>query len=160
VTHHPKLPDLIKILDKEFRDEFLSSAVRLGISIQTQVLRGNRSQKEFAAVTGKTQTQISRLENAKSGGVSLQTLIDIASALNIGLSVRFVDYDTMLDQVNDMSDQALQVRTIFQSVEAARLTDFKLIRLDDPPHRPRQPVVSNSNERAWPSTTDDRIALA
>jgi transcriptional regulator with XRE-family HTH domain len=153
VTHHPKLPDLEGLLDKEGRDEFLSSAVRLGISIQTQVLRGDRSQKEFATQTGKTQTQISRLENAKSGGVSLQTLIEIASALNIGLSVRFVDYETMLDEINDMSDEALQVRTIFQSVEAARLTDFKLIRFDG---SPRPPIDNNNHQRVWPSTTDGR----
>lgn len=129
MSHHPRLPDLEGLLDKEGRDEFLSSSVRLGVSIQTQVLRGDRSQTEFARVTGKTQTQISRLENAKSGGVSLQTLIDIAAALDIGLSVRFVDYDRMLDEINDMSDEALKVKTIFESVDDARSASYRRVDL-------------------------------
>ena len=142
MIHHPKRPDLEGLLDKEGRDEFLSSAVRLGISIQTQVLRGNRSQKEFADATGKTQTQVWRLENAKSGGVSLQTLIDMACALDIGLSVRFVDFDRMLDEINDMSDDALKVKTIFESVEKARQSGLPVSAL--PKERARRPAVEQS----------------
>lgn len=112
---------LEELRDREYREEFLSATVRAGIAYQVQVLRrqDGSTQKEFADKTGKKQTQISRLESTESGGVAVQTLVDIAAALGIGLVVRFVDLAEMLERTEDMSDAALQAKTIEQIVADA-----------------------------------------
>lgn len=97
---------------KKYRNAFMASTVRGSIAYQVQALRGEMSQEKFAKRTGKKQTQISRLENADSGGVNLQTLIEIASELDIALLVKFVDYSTFLEETSDFSTAALRVSSI------------------------------------------------
>ena len=102
---------LEKLRDKEYREEFLNTTVHGGIAYQVQALRRREgsTQKEFADTVGKTQTQISRLESADHSA-NVQTLIDIAAALGVGLLVRFVDLSEMLERTEDMSDAALLVK--------------------------------------------------
>ena len=78
-------------------------AHRLKASLADQIrdLRGNRSQKEFGALIGKPQSVVSRLEKEDYGKVTLQTLIDIATRLDIGLVVQFVDFSTFLRTADD-----------------------------------------------------------
>ena len=102
---------LQKLKDQEYRAEFLDVTVRGGIAYQMQALRRQHcsSQHDFATRVGKKQTQISRLESTEYGGVTVQTLIDIANSLGIGLIVRFVDLREMIDRTEDMADAALRV---------------------------------------------------
>jgi transcriptional regulator with XRE-family HTH domain len=104
---------LKKLKDKEYRDEFLGTTVRGSIAYQIQALRRQlkQSQEEFAETLGKKQTQVSRLESAEYSA-SVQTLIEVASALGIGLLVRFVGWPELLDRTEDMSDAALAVTPI------------------------------------------------
>lgn len=113
---------LEELKDREYREEFLNASVRGGIAYQMQALRRqeNCTQEEFAEKTGKKQSQIARLESTEYGGVSVQTLIDIAASLGIGLLVRFVDFAEMLERTEDMSDAALMA------------TPIDKLRLDDP----------------------------
>ena len=78
-------------------------AHRLKASLADQIrdLRGNRSQKEFGALIGKPQSVVSRLEKEDYGKVTLQTLIDIATRLDIGLVVQFVDFSAFLRTADD-----------------------------------------------------------
>lgn len=108
--------NLVDFADKDYRDGFLDSVTRSGIAYQIKALRRKFgfSQEEMAAATGKTQSVISRLE---SGGIeSVQTLLDIASALNVAVLVRFVSYPEFLDQANHMSERDLQPDTIQESL--------------------------------------------
>ncbi|MEO8883058.1 MAG: hypothetical protein ABI377_06570, partial [Devosia sp.] len=59
---------------------------------------------------------ISRLESTEYGKASVQTLLDIASANDVALVVRFVSYPEFLAQTSDMSPQALQPETIHESL--------------------------------------------
>ena len=104
--------------DKDYRDGFLDAVTRSGIAYQIKALRKKFgfSQAEMAEATGKTQSVISRLEGG--GRASVQTLLDIASALNVALLVRFVSYPEFLDRANKMSDKALQPDTIHESLAA------------------------------------------
>lgn len=108
-----------KLLRKGYRDAYMQTTVRAGIAYQIQALRGSLSQTEFAKKIGKHQSDVSKLENEEQGQVSVQTLLDIASALDIALLVRFVDYAKFLDQTEDKSSAALAVETVSQT--AARL---------------------------------------
>ncbi|MER9248922.1 helix-turn-helix transcriptional regulator [Mesorhizobium sp. M0590] len=74
------------------------------------------SQADFAQKTGKTQSVISRLESTEYGKVTVQTLLDIASGLDVALLVQFVSYPDFLQRTADMSDKALQPETIQESL--------------------------------------------
>ena len=103
---------------KEYRDGYMQGRVRAGIAYQLQALRKKFgiSQTEMAKRTKKTQSVISRLESEEYGRVSVQTLLDIASGLDVALLVRFVSYPTFLEQAANMSEKALQPETIHESL--------------------------------------------
>jgi len=92
--------------DAEFRAGYLAQHLRAFLADQIRVLRGERSQREFGEVLDKPQSVVSRLEDEEYGKVSLQTLIDIATKLDIGLLVRFVDFATFLRETNNFSEGA------------------------------------------------------
>lgn len=75
---------------------------------QLASLQGEMSQKEFGQLLGKPQPIVSRLQNPDYGKYSLQTLLEIASKLDVALLVRFVDYPTFLKVTSDFSDEALR----------------------------------------------------
>ncbi len=58
------------------------------------------------------------MENSEYGRLTLRTLIAIASALDVALAVRFVDYPTMLGIEIDAA--SLRVNTIHETVESVR----------------------------------------
>lgn len=67
------------------------------------------SQEDLANKLGTAQSNISRLESAEYGKFTLQTLLDIASAFDVALQVRFVDHMTFLTGTSDMSPDTLTV---------------------------------------------------
>lgn len=108
---------LQRFLAKEYRDGYLETHVRGSIALQIRALRekAGLTQEDFARITGKKQSTVSRLENTEYGKVSVQTLLDIACSLNVALLVRFVDYPQFLRSASDMSPNALAPEDIFQS---------------------------------------------
>ncbi|WP_164897618.1 XRE family transcriptional regulator [Mesorhizobium sp. M6A.T.Cr.TU.017.01.1.1] len=109
---------LTRFADKDYRDGYVQTQVRAGIAYQIQALRRKfgLSQSEMAARTEKKQSVISRLENTEYGKVTIQTLLDIASGLDVALLVQFVSYPDFLKRTADMSDKALQPETIQESL--------------------------------------------
>lgn len=109
---------LRKFIRKEYRDGYMQTQVRGGIAYQIKALREKfgMSQSKFASVTGKKQSVVSRLEDVEYGKVSVQTLLDIASSLDVALLVRFVSYPEFLSRYSDMSVKALQPDTISESL--------------------------------------------
>ncbi len=110
---------LRKFADKDYRDGYLNATVRGWIAYQVQALREKlgMTQTEFAAKVGTTQTVISRMENDK-GVPNVQTLLDMASELNVALVVQFVSYPDFLARTADMGPTALQPATIDESLRA------------------------------------------
>lgn len=100
-----------KLGKKAYRDVYIDKQVRVWISRQIRVLREQRgwSQTEFARICGKPQSVISRLEDPDYGKVSLQTLLDIRSAFDVGLQVRFVDFGTAICSTRDVSAGGMSV---------------------------------------------------
>lgn len=97
-----------KLRSKKYRDSYLSSHIRMFLANQLSSLRGEMSQQEFGQLLGKPQPIVSRLQNPDYGKYSLQTLLEIASKLDVALLVRFVDYPTFLKITSDFSDEALR----------------------------------------------------
>ena len=94
-----------------YRAEYMSGRVRTSIPLQIRALREQRglNQTEYAKVTGKKQSVISRLENTEYGRVSVQTLLDIAAALDIALVVKYCTHEDFVGLMSAVSDEALFV---------------------------------------------------
>ena len=124
---------LSKFADKSYRDGFVQHRVRGGIAYQLQALRTKfgLTQTEFAQRTGKTQTGIDHLESTAHGDASVQDLLDIASGLDVALLVRFVSYPEFLERTADMSVEALQPATVFESLAAPAGVSEKTMSKDD-----------------------------
>jgi hypothetical protein len=93
--------------DREFRASYMAHHLRAFLADQIRALRGEASQKDFGELIGKPQSVVSRLEDEEYGKVTLQTLIDVATKLDIALLVRFVDFPTLLRATSDFSEQAV-----------------------------------------------------
>ncbi len=113
--------------DKAFRDAYVESHVRSGLAFQIRALREarNLSQHELGTLAGgKSQSAIARLENPDYGKFSLTTLLELASAFDIALLIRFVSFSNLLEAISDLSPDALAVASyghdaLCQSAEAA-----------------------------------------
>lgn len=110
------LSKLQKLLDREYRDAYLESHVKSSIAYQIQALREKTrlSQADFGALIGKPQSVVSRLENTEYGALNVNTLLEIAAALEIGLQVRFADFETVIR--SDVSPAAMMVENIAETV--------------------------------------------
>lgn len=108
---------LKKFLTRSYRDGYMQNRVRSGIAYQIQAMRKKLgiTQVQMAEKLGKPQSVISRLEDEQYGRVSIQTLLDVASALDVALLVQFVSYPDFLNRTKDMSEKALQPDTIMES---------------------------------------------
>ena len=115
-----QISKLAKFSVKKYRDGYMQTQVRAGIAYQINALREKfkLSQDRFAEKTGKKQSTISRLEDTGYGKVTVQTLLDIASSLDVALLVRFVSYPEFLNRTSDMSTKALQPDTISESLNS------------------------------------------
>jgi transcriptional regulator with XRE-family HTH domain len=82
---------------------YVEGHVKGGIAYQIQALRekSGLNQKDFGNQIGKPQSVVSRLESTEYGSVSVETLLDVAKALDVALQVRFSNYVEMgiADQV-------------------------------------------------------------
>ncbi len=96
-----------KLADKSYRDSYVATQLRIWLADQVRALRGDMTQAEFGKLIGKPQAVVSRLEDPDYGRLTIETLLEVASRLDIALVVRFVDYPTFLLVTNDFSDAAL-----------------------------------------------------
>lgn len=96
-----------KFHDKRYRDGYVAAHTRSVLARQVRNFRGDRSQAEYAAVIGKRQTVVSRLESPAYGSWTLRTMLEIARKENVAVLVQFVDFATFLKYTGDLSDKAM-----------------------------------------------------
>ena len=98
--------------NSEYREALVFENVYTGVCSQIRVLREQRelSQAEFGRKAKMAQERISILEdpNAETKP-TLKTLLRVASAFDVGLDVRFVPFETVLDRSVNTDSSALQV---------------------------------------------------
>lgn len=96
---------------KAFRQEFVEENVKTGIAFQIRSLRERVkwSQAELGRRMGRPQNVISRLENPDYGKFTIRTLLDLASAFDIALLIRFVSFGRLIEELKDVSPAALAV---------------------------------------------------
>jgi transcriptional regulator with XRE-family HTH domain len=93
--------------DDGFRNSYLSRQLKAFLAAQIRALRGEKTQTAFGKDLGKPQSVVSRLENERLSGLHIQTLIDIAQKLKIGVIIRFVEFSEFLRYTEDYSAEAL-----------------------------------------------------
>lgn len=110
--------------DKEYRDAFVEANLRNGIAFQIRAIRKRQglSQHDLGDRMGTPQNVVSRLEDPGYGKLTLQTLLAVAKALDVGLTVRFVSFSQLADSLADVSDDALAVPG-FEEEAAERLVN-------------------------------------
>ncbi len=90
---------LRKLADKEYRDGFVAERIQTGLPFQIRALRDDRgwTQHELAEKAEMRQSRISQVEDPNYGKLSLNTLLRLASAFDVGLEVRFVAFSNLVD---------------------------------------------------------------
>jgi len=102
---------LERLRDKAYRDAYVRARINIGIPHQIRALREQRgwSQAELGRRAGKPSNVINRLENPESGGNTIRTCLEMASAFDVALVVKFVPYSRFLKEFEDVSPKALEV---------------------------------------------------
>ena len=108
--HSKKERLLEQLKNKEYRDAFVAEMISTGIPFQLRALRKQRnwSQQKMSEETGMMQERISVLEDPNYGKLTLTTLKKVASALNIGLLVRFVPISDLVKWELKLSSDSLK----------------------------------------------------
>lgn len=98
-----------KFRNKEYRDAAVSAHVRRRLAYQIKHLRESLglSQKAFADRLGKPQSTVSRYEDPYYGRLTVSSLIEIANALDVALSVKFINFADFIAQSADVSETAM-----------------------------------------------------
>lgn len=98
-----------KLRNKAYRDAYLGSRIRQFLAHQMRSFRGDRTQAEFGRILGQPQSVISeRLKSPSYGKWNLQTLLDIASKLDVALIVQFVDYTTFVKFTHEITEDTVR----------------------------------------------------
>jgi transcriptional regulator with XRE-family HTH domain len=113
--------NLVKKLrdSKKARDAYVYEHVRNGVPFQIRAMRKNRdwSQQELADAANTSRTVITRIEDPNYGKLTLKTLLQIASAFNVALLIKFVPFSRLVREYEDVSWQALGAKSVNDAEE-------------------------------------------
>jgi transcriptional regulator with XRE-family HTH domain len=100
-----------KLVDKKYREAFVSSRLAQTIATQVRVLRQKEemSQKDLARALGTSQNAICRLENPKYGRPNISTLKTVAEYFDVALVVRFAPFSELVDWALNKSPESVDV---------------------------------------------------
>jgi transcriptional regulator with XRE-family HTH domain len=100
---------LAKLKHKAYRDAYTVEHVKTMTPLQIRTLREQRewTQGKLAAEAKTTQTAISRTEDPNYGNLTLNNLLKIAAALDVGLLVKFVPFSRLVKEFEDLSPEAM-----------------------------------------------------
>lgn len=105
-----------KLQDPEYRIEFVSSEIDVGLPMQIRAMREQRGWKQslVAEKTGTKQPRFSLMEKPGYGNFSLNTLKKLASLFDVGLIVSFVPWGEMIDFAESMSRRRLIIPSFIE----------------------------------------------
>lgn len=86
-----------RLSDRTYREAYVAGKVANDIAFQVYYLREHRgwTQGELAHRANTQQPQISRIERSV-GALNVSTLLKVAAAFNVGLSIRFVPFNRLV----------------------------------------------------------------
>jgi transcriptional regulator with XRE-family HTH domain len=96
---------------REYRHAFVEEKVRTSIATQIKAIREQRGlkQPEFAQEMGKSQSWVSRLEDANQAPPTIPSLLKVAEALDVDLEIRFGRFSELLQRLDAMTPESFEV---------------------------------------------------
>lgn len=102
------------IADQNTRESYIRSKLSVLIPAQIRSLRLRRgmTQSDLGSKADMKQARVSAVERIGVSNLSVETLTRLASALRVGLSIRFVSFGEMLDWENKFQPDSFEVSPI------------------------------------------------
>jgi transcriptional regulator with XRE-family HTH domain len=100
-----------ELREKQYRDAYVASQIRVSLPFQIRALRENRpmTQPELGKLAGMTQPRISEIERPGERRLNVDTLLRLASALDVALQIRFVPFSELIDWADDLDIDSYRV---------------------------------------------------
>jgi transcriptional regulator with XRE-family HTH domain len=112
---------IAELRDKTYRDAYVAAQIEIGLPFQARALRQARewTQEQLAELAGMSQPRIAEIERPGKRKFNLDTLLRIASALDVGLEVRFVPLTTIIDHAESFDPDSFSIPTFAEELEEA-----------------------------------------
>lgn len=100
--------------DKQIREAYIRSKVSTSVASQIRALRRRErlTQAGLAQLAEMKQSRISAMEYPGGNQVNVETLVRLAAALKVGLTVRFGSFSEMLNWENNFSQDEFTVTNL------------------------------------------------
>jgi transcriptional regulator with XRE-family HTH domain len=110
-----------ELRDKTYRDAYVASQIRMTLPIQIRRLRValDLTQPELAERAGMAQPRISELEKPGERRLTIETLLRIAAAFDVGLQVRFVPFNELIDWSEGLDTDNFRIAPFNEEIEQA-----------------------------------------
>ena len=96
-----------KFDNTEYRNAWLSGHIKQLLSAQFRALRGKQLQADFGERIGRSQSNVARYESPSYGNLTINTLLDVAQKLCLGLQIRFVPFSQTVEDAKNLSPDDL-----------------------------------------------------
>ena len=112
---------IAELRDKKYRDAYVASQIHIGLPFQVRALRQSRDlrQEDLAELAGMSQPRIAEIEKPGKRKFNIDTLLRIASALDVGLEVHFVPISTIIDHRESFDPDSFEIPTFEEELEEA-----------------------------------------
>lgn len=112
-----------ELREKEYRDAYVESQIRMTLPLQIRELRKRRewTQPELAERAGMGQPRISELEKPGERRLTVETLLRLASAFDVGLQVRFVPFGELIDWGEGIDIDNFNVQPFQEELDEAEM---------------------------------------
>lgn len=126
---------LNRLKKKAYRDAYVGAQIDQGLAYQIKAIRESRGwdQKELARRIGlRSQSAVARMEDPSYGKLSISSLKKLGRAFDVGLLVKFVPFSRILTETEDLSPDALSVRSFEEEVQdlelfTAQVETYKIV---------------------------------
>ena len=116
VTSRKRL--LAKLKNKAYRKAYTIEHVKTTTPLQIRTVREQHewTQGTLATEAQTTQTAISRTEDPNYGNLTLNNLLKIAAALDVGLLVKLVPFSRLVKEYEDLSPESLSTPSFMEEL--------------------------------------------
>ncbi len=150
-----------ELKNKQYREAYVASQIGMNLPFQIRALRKERglSQGELAALAEMAQPRISEIEKPGERSLNLKTLLRVASGLDVGLQVRFLQFGELVDWSEGFDPDNFHVRSFADEVAAlgGALFDVSTSEAQAIPLEEEGPAGDESREAAGPDIFDTTI---
>jgi transcriptional regulator with XRE-family HTH domain len=109
-----------RLLKRPFRNAFVEEHVKTAVPHQIRAMRKKEgwTQIGLAQRARTSQSAITRIEDTNYGNLSINTLLKVAAAFDVGLLVKFVPFNRLVREFEDLSAAALVPRPFKKDLAA------------------------------------------